>query len=70
MKKFWLWLANRMPRQLVYWCLIRALAHATTGRWSEQRVCDVKAKDVVNRWMPFVPVKGDVNCRGPHGGWC
>lgn len=28
--KFYLWLAFRLPRKLVYWCAVRLIAHATT----------------------------------------
>ena len=26
------WIAWRLPKSLVYWCAIRLLAHATTGK--------------------------------------
>lgn len=34
-ERFWLWLAGRLPRRLVYWAAIRLWAEAThKGPWS------------------------------------
>lgn len=43
-------LAWKMPRSLVYWCAIRLMAHATTGRYSSQVVPDLTALDALKRW--------------------
>ncbi len=51
-ENFWPWLAQRMPRKLVYWCAIRLMAHATTGRYSTccpDRVTILQALDRWNR---------------------
>jgi hypothetical protein len=40
----------RLPRWLVYWCAIRLLAHATTGRYGDQVVPDLLAMDALERW--------------------
>lgn len=42
--------AWRLPRSLVYWCVIRAFAHATTGPWSDQEVGTVGGFDILERW--------------------
>lgn len=40
----------RLPRNLVYWCAIRLMAHATQGRYSTQVVPDLSAMDALKRW--------------------
>jgi len=45
-----LWVANHMPRWLVYWCTIRLVAHATTGRYGAQIVPELTALDALARW--------------------
>lgn len=52
MNKFYLWLAYRLPRRLVYWASIRLMAHATQGQWSTQIVPDLSAMDALQRWEP------------------
>ena len=44
------WLAWKLPRSLVYWCAIRVVAHATTGRWSSQIVLELLAMEALDRW--------------------
>ncbi len=44
------WLAWKLPRQLVLWCAIRVVAHATTGKFSNQVVPDLTAMDALKRW--------------------
>lgn len=43
-------LAGRLPRRLVYWALIRAGVHATTGRWSNQLVPELTFFEALERW--------------------
>jgi len=47
---FWMWLSNKMPRKLVYYCAIRIAVHATTGRWSGVEVPAVTVVDALWRW--------------------
>jgi hypothetical protein len=42
--------AWKLPRQLAYWAAIRVLAHATTGRYSDQIVPELRALDALERW--------------------
>ena len=49
-ERFWLWMAHRMPRNLVYWCAIRLGAHATQGEYSTQIVPDLRFMDALKRW--------------------
>lgn len=39
-----------LPRQLVKWCAVRLMAHATTGQWSSQIVPELRVMDALNRW--------------------
>lgn len=49
-EKFWIWLAWRLPRGLVYWAAIRLMAHATTGKWSHELTPAVTGIDMLKRW--------------------
>lgn len=42
--------AWHLPRELVKWCAVRVMAHATVGPYSNQVVGDLKAMDALNRW--------------------
>lgn len=46
----WRWLAWKIPRRLVYWCAVRLIAHATSGKYSAQEVPALVAIDALNRW--------------------
>jgi hypothetical protein len=46
-----IWVAWHLPRRIVLWCMIRAFAHATTGRWSNETLDSVGYKEVHDRWM-------------------
>ena len=48
--KFYLWLAYRLPRRLVYWCARRLITYATTGKYGYQVVPELLAMDALNRW--------------------
>lgn len=47
---FYRWLAWRLPRQLVGWCGIRVLAHATTGRNSDRTPSEINIMDALSMW--------------------
>ena len=49
-EKFQMWFAHRMPRWLVYFCLIRGWAYATTGKFSKDDAVSIRMDDVVERW--------------------
>lgn len=48
--KAWMWLANRLPRSLVYWAAIRLMAHATTGKWGHLNTPGTTVEDALKRW--------------------
>lgn len=45
-----MWFAWRLPKYLVYWAAIRLIAHATTGKYSDQEVPALAAMDALKRW--------------------
>jgi len=48
-------IADRLPRRVVYFALIRAWAYATTGDYSETVATEVTAETVVRRWERSFP---------------
>lgn len=45
------WIANRLPRQIVYFAVVRAWNDATTGQWSDEEASSVRAIDLLKRWQ-------------------
>lgn len=45
-----MWLTTKLPRRLVYWCAIRVIVHATTGKFSDQVAPDLTAFEALARW--------------------
>jgi hypothetical protein len=43
-------IAWAMPRSIVYWCSVRLMANATTGKFSSQIVPELTALDALQRW--------------------
>lgn len=43
-------IAWAMPNWLVYWCSVRLMANATTGKYTSQVVPELKAIDALKRW--------------------
>lgn len=48
--RFWIWVAFRLPRSLVYWASVRLLARATVKEYSGQEVPQLKATEALLRW--------------------
>jgi len=48
--KVWMWLADHMPRPLVYWCAIRLGVNAVSGEHSDDEVPGVTFMDALERW--------------------
>ncbi len=42
--------AYALPAQVVSWAVIRVIAHATTGQYSNQIVPELSAMDALKRW--------------------
>jgi len=49
-EKIWIWIAWRLPRQLVMWCAIRVGANATQDEYSNQEVPELLFMDAMKRW--------------------
>lgn len=49
-EKITMWVVWRLPKRLVYWCAIRLIAWATTGKYSGQVVPKLTAMDALKRW--------------------
>jgi hypothetical protein len=43
-------IAYAVPKWLVYFCTIRLIAHATTGKYSSTNVSELKVMDALERW--------------------
>ena len=50
MDKIKLWIANRLPKWLVYWATIRLLAHVTGNKYSDTLVPELTVMDALERW--------------------
>ena len=46
-KMFLVW---RLPKWIVYWCVIRVGGYASTGQYSNQIVPDLTLIDALKRW--------------------
>jgi hypothetical protein len=46
----WMWIADHLPRKLVYWCAIRLGVHASSGEWSGEEVPGLLFMDALERW--------------------
>jgi hypothetical protein len=49
-EKVSIWIANRLPRRLVYHAGIRLWDNATTGECNEELILDVTVSDALYRW--------------------
>ena len=49
MEKFWMWIAWRLPKRLIYWAAIRVAARATSGPDSTSAP-ELLAMDALKRW--------------------
>ncbi len=49
-EKFMLKLVWLLPKNLVYWCAIRLIANATTGKYGNQIVPELSAIEALKRW--------------------
>jgi hypothetical protein len=44
------WVVWRLPREIVMWSYIRIAAHATTGKYGDTVVPEIKMMDALKRW--------------------
>ena len=39
-----------LPKELIYYCIIRALGHATTGKYSSTEISKITVAETMTRW--------------------
>ena len=49
-EKILMWLAWKMPTELVYWCSLRLGAYATQGEHGKTIVPELTFMDAIKRW--------------------
>ena len=49
-EKIYLWFVWKLPKELIMWCSIRLIAHATQGEYGNTIVPDLAAMDALKRW--------------------
>ncbi|GIK36549.1 MAG: hypothetical protein BroJett011_03820 [Chloroflexota bacterium] len=50
-RSYWYqWLAWQLPRELIYYVLIRAWAYATTGQYSNTVISEISMDEAIRRW--------------------
>lgn len=57
MSRLYRFIAQLLPRRLVYWVVVRAIVHASTGKYSDTYLIDLTALDALLRWMPKYNLK-------------
>lgn len=46
----WQWLANKLPKRLVYFAVIRVWAHGTTGTFGATQPIELTVDEAIRRW--------------------
>jgi hypothetical protein len=49
-EKLMIKIAWLLPRELVKWCAVRVMSHATVGQYSSQIVTELTVIDALKRW--------------------
>ena len=47
---FWYWVADHLPKRLVYFCFMHVMAYATTGKYGSTIVPDLTGMDAIKRY--------------------
>ena len=47
---FYFWLSSKLPKKLIYFCAIRVVASATTGKYTNTIVSELTAMDAIKRY--------------------
>jgi len=57
--KFYLWLAGLVPARLCYFCFVRVMVHATTGKHSDTVVPELRGMEALKRFGNDKGFKGE-----------
>lgn len=49
-ENLWKFLAWKMPDRLVYWCAIRLMSAASTGKYSSYAPSEISVIDALDAW--------------------
>jgi hypothetical protein len=49
--KFWMWLAWKLPKELVARTFCRVVGYATTGKYGDTEVPALNVMNALKRWM-------------------
>lgn len=50
-EKLIIFIAWSLPKSVVLWVVVRAFAHATTGKWGNEHIDEIGYKEVYDRWL-------------------
>ena len=48
--KQWYWIVDRLPKRVVYFCFMKVMAHATTGKYGSTIVPELSGMDAIQRY--------------------
>ena len=49
-ERIWIWIAWHLPKELVKWCAVRLMAHATTGQYGYVNTPATTIIEALQRW--------------------
>lgn len=47
---FWYWLVDLLPAKLLYFCFMKVMCHATTGKYGNTNVPELEGMEAVKRY--------------------
>lgn len=45
-----IWIAWRLPKEIVKWAAVRLIAHAASGEYKDEEVPNLRAMDALEAW--------------------
>ena len=55
----WFWLADRLPKKLIYFSFMKVMAHATTGKYESTNATEITGMEVIGRYDKDHNLHGD-----------
>ncbi len=46
----WYWLVDRLPKKLIYFCFMKVMVHATTGKYGNTEVPNITGMEAIKRY--------------------